>query len=240
MNILVCDENTDYVDRVIHQLRDYTKKESKTFLRGLSSKREILNETKINKYDIAFLDTEIDSLSGIDIAIALLAKNPECLIVFIASDYSCVTEAFSIKAFQYIHKPVDEKRFENIFYSVTDVYKKTQSINAFNTSEGKKYFYPHNILYLETYYANIKIVTEQRAYFSNIKNLKNFREYLSEFDFHQVHQSFFVNFHHVKHIYNDHILLSNGEITPLSPGKKQKVVEEFNKYLLRSKSNEFN
>lgn len=237
MNILVCDENTDYVDRVIHQLRDYTKEESKAFLRGLSTKREILNETKINKYDIAFLDTKIDSLSGIDIAITLLAKNPECLIVFIARDYSCVTEAFSIKAFQYIHKPIDEKCFENIFYNVLEAYKKTQ-LHAFNTSEGKKYFYPHNILYLETYYGNIKIITEHRAYFSNIKNLNKLREYLADFDFHQVHQSYFVNLHHIGRIYNDHILMSNGEITPLSPRKKQKVIEEFNKYLLRSKSNE--
>lgn len=238
MNILVCDEDAELVNQTLRQLRDYTKRENKVFLRGLSTKKEILNETKVNKYDIAFLDSEVDSLSGIDIAVSLLEKSPDCLIIFIASHYSCVTEAFSIKAFQYIHKPVDEKRFKEIFYKAEDVFKKTKSLKAFNTSEGKKYFYPHNIIYLESYYTNIKIMTDQRAYFSNIKNLKKFREYLHDFNFFQVHQSFFVNMLYIERICKDHILLSTGDIIPLSPGKKQMVVEEFNRYLLRSKSNE--
>ena len=233
MNVLLCDDDVEIVKTMKNYLDIYKDQGTEHFIKCVSDPDDLLIQIKINKYDIAFLDIEIGSVNGIDVAKALIENNPNCLIVFVTGYYEYVYDAFDIKAFQFLHKPIIRERFKDVYNKALKEYKKRQSLCIFNTTEGKTPFNPFNIKYVETYYQTVKIVTKKGSYYSNVKNCKTIKEALSEYDFIQIHQSFYVNMNSIRKIKNDHVILEDGEELPISFQRRQEVLEAFNRFIVR-------
>jgi len=233
MNILVCDDDQYYVDKVVGYLKGCESEFIDHSIKGLSDGHQIMVDIKINKYDVAFLDVKMGDVNGLDVARILLNSNPYCIIVLVTDYYQYISNAFDLRVFNFLHKSILEKEFRVTYYKILAEYQKRHSECVFNTSKGKQIFNPFDIMYIETYYNSLKIVTVDGSFYSNVKNGKYIKKTLEPFDFMQIHQSFFVNFHHVKRVKNDYAILKNGEDLPISPGKKQEILEAFNKFMIR-------
>lgn len=72
---------------------------------------ELLAEGK--KFDVLFLDIQMEGMNGIDTARALREKQEDMVIIFITGVKEYVFEAFDVSAFHYLLKPVEEKKFSN-------------------------------------------------------------------------------------------------------------------------------
>ncbi|MFR5601364.1 MAG: response regulator [Lachnospiraceae bacterium] len=68
--------------------------------------REAMDYARDHKIDVAFLDIEMGSLSGITLAKVLKEIQPEISIIFVTSHVQYAVEAFSIHASGYLLKPV--------------------------------------------------------------------------------------------------------------------------------------
>lgn len=233
MKILVCDDDQQYVDTIMKYLEFYKGKNVEHYVKGISDVDKLLIEIKINKYDLVYLDVELGKVNGIDIAHYLLEQNSQCIIVFVTGYYQYIHQSFKLRICNFIHKPFEDREFELVYYQALELYQRRNSTFTFNTSKGKQIFNPFDILYIETYYNSLKIVTNDKSYYSNIKNSKVIKSSLKPFDFMQIHQSIFVNFHFVDRIHNDTVIMKNTQEFPISLNKKQEIITAFNKFIMR-------
>ena len=74
-----------------------------------SSEQLLLNST-VNDFDIAFLDIYMNDESGIDIAQKLLEISPNTEIVFTTASLDHAIKAFELNALHYLIKPVMQRR----------------------------------------------------------------------------------------------------------------------------------
>ncbi len=73
---------------------------------------ELLAEGK--KFDVLFLDIQMEGMNGIDTARALREKQEDMVVIFITGVKEYVFEAFDVSAFHYLLKPVEEKKFSEV------------------------------------------------------------------------------------------------------------------------------
>lgn len=237
MKILVCDDDQVYVDEITEMIQKLITKEDNIIIKGLSDERKIKNEVKINSYDLAILDIKMGNVDGIKIARKLIRMNNACLVMFVSNYKEFVQDAFNLNnaranVFQYLYKPIDYEKFVQSFYRALNRYQHLNRIVEFKTSDGKIECHPFDVMYLETHYTDLKIVTEKKMYRSNIKNYKDCKNVLNGYCFIKTHQSYYVNLEYVQSVQKDSIILYNDKVLPISIARYQIVKEAFQKFLL--------
>lgn len=70
------------------------------------------HEDLIKSIDVAFLDINLPNMHGTSLATKLLDINPSLFIIFVTAHNDFATEAFELKAFDYILKPIQLKRLK--------------------------------------------------------------------------------------------------------------------------------
>ena len=70
---------------------------------------------EVKKADIVFLDIRMEGMNGIDTARVLREKQEDTVLIFITGVKEYVFEAFDVSAFYYLLKPIEEKKFSEIF-----------------------------------------------------------------------------------------------------------------------------
>lgn len=232
LKILICDDERNALLDIKDIVLKYTPKNLEPSLTCLMKTPNILNAVEKEIYDIAFLDIEMKDLNGITLATQLQQKNPNCLIIFITNYTTYVADAFHIKAFQYLYKPLDEEQFQTEYQRALRRYQRIRLTCSFQTLEGLITLQPRNILYVETYYHKMKLKTTNKTYLCSIKNKQYIIETLDNYDFIQVHQSYYVNMNHIYSIGHQDILLDNDEHLPLSLLRREEIKEQFHKFLV--------
>ncbi len=150
MNICICDDETsctEYINTLITSIRP----ECTTYI--FDSGETLLRSTI--KFDIAFLDIEMKEVNGIDTASELIKRMPGIIIIFVSSYSGYVTEAFSLQAFQYLLKPVNEQKFIEEFNKALEAYKMKHYTHPIKYGNSVSYISVKDILYIESYNSEI-------------------------------------------------------------------------------------
>lgn len=233
MKILVYDQNKEIVDFIINEMHYYKTDDISLRTKGIWDKNELITHIKTNRYDVAYLDISIDDMASYDVISEIKKLNKGCLIIFMTEEYRYIYDLFDTRIFHYLYKPIENQQFKTIFMKLIEIYKKNNATFLFNTATGKTAFVPDDILYIETYYDNLKIITKNKSYFSNIKNAKYIKESLKNYNFLQIHQSYYVNMKMIFKLDKECIRLVNGEELPISPYKKKEVRDRYDEYIKR-------
>mgnify|MGYP003375050137 CR=1 FL=1 len=230
MRILVCDDEPFWVNRITQLLHNYP--DHKFTIISSSIEKDIISIVTHEKFDLAYLDILLQDINGIDIAKTLIKVNPLCLIIFVTNYQEYVSDAFTLKVFQYLFKPIDEKLFYHELHRAYQKYKTLSAFYPINTTEGKQYIQPTKIMYIETYYKTISIICEHETYKSHIKNLKYLKTFFHEYDFGQTHQSYYVNMNHIQKLQRHFLILHNGLTIPISISRRTKVQNTFYTFIM--------
>ncbi len=160
-------------------------------------RKELLNKLEKNRIDAVFLD--IEGMGGIELGRKIREKCEDCIITFIAELKDYAFEAFEIKAFDYILKPITKKRFEKCIENIILRIKEKRILEEINnvfTIKNKdntikiKY---EDIFYFEKLKNKIRVYTskEKYEYYGTLKELK--KELDMNKNFIQCHQGYIVN-----------------------------------------------
>ena len=66
------------------------------------------------RFDIVFLDIQMDGMNGIEAARSLRKRQEETVLIFITGIKEYVFDALDLYAFQYLLKPLNEKKFVEV------------------------------------------------------------------------------------------------------------------------------
>lgn len=210
MQILVCDDEANAADEISYMLQDIFKAKSiDVVITKSTNPSQIIESSKT--YDMAFLDVEMGNKNGIEVAETLLKRNPECFIFFITNYSIYLDEAFDIKAFRYINKPVDKERIvSSVNKALIKIEERNKTIVLTKKTKRKVKISVASIIYIENSNRHTYVVTREDAFiveepFAEVKALLE-----KESDsFVLAHQSFFVNLKYVSYYDNTVVKLAH-------------------------------
>lgn len=230
--IAICDDEKYYRDRIYILLREYLDGHGITAsVEHFSSGKEfLLKRENLVKYDIVFLDINMEDVDGIRTAQMIRDYQSKTCIVLVTAFMSYVLEGYKVGAVRYVMKD----RMEDQMPECMDAILKKMQLReaAFSFVEGEKTLYTDNILYVESrkhkcifYYMEKEMETYQIY-----EKLDRMEEKLSEYGFLRIHKSFLVNMKHVRRIRNYLAVLDCGEELPVPRLRFTKVKEAFTAY----------
>ncbi|GBF35477.1 hypothetical protein DCCM_4606 [Desulfocucumis palustris] len=153
--------------------------------------------------DAVFLDIQMEPLSGLEVAKALIAKNNPPEIVFITGYPEYAQQAYEINAVDYVMKPYD---FPRIITSVNRIIDRLQPRNRkviFKNGSATYYVEPSDIIFIETLNKRSIVHCFDGKLTINETLTSIERRLLGFGDFVRSHRSFLVNRSWIKAISKD-------------------------------------
>lgn len=162
-------------------------------LTTFSEPRVGLEEIRRRKPDLVFLDIQMNSLNGLEIADTLTR---ECCFIFTTAYAEYALEGFNLDAVDFLHKPFSYERFE------VAVEKALRRIGARRSLPVEclvvKQEYSNvsiplgDILYIEALGNYVKIVRSSGGHVLTRTNLKNITDSLPDGTFLRIHRSYVI------------------------------------------------
>lgn len=207
------------------------KKQTECVIDTYSTGGELLRSGK--HYDIVFLDIQMEGMNGIDTARALRKKADSTVLIFITGIKEYVFDAFDVAAFHYLIKPIEERKFGEVYdRAVIEVNKqKKQGSNPLfiKTRNRNVTLEQNKILYIESRAKKVEIHTKTdivEAY-AAISELE--KQLIG--NFYRSHRGYLVNMAFIVEYSGDSITLNNGETVLLAKEKYSEFVKVYLRYL---------
>lgn len=228
IEIAICDDSKNTVKQLTEIVNSYAKKNCveirvDVFYDGVDL------VSKDNKYDLYMLDIDMPVLDGIETAKEIRKKDKDCKTIFITNYSDFMQQAFSVRAYGYIIKPLNvsviEKELNDFFDTCSR--KKIKHQIVFNEKLREVTLYIEDIYYFEVIGKNSLNVSLGDRTVTVHSSLNDVCERLKKYEFAKPHQSFLVNLDYVYMLEGLDILMKNGERLCVA----QKRVLEFRKRL---------
>lgn len=236
LRFALCDDEALYRDKLLQLLNEYTKKHDLNIqIDAFENGNWLIDQATID-YDLIFLDIEMGILNGIDVAKDLREKNPELLIIFVTNHEGFAIQAFQVRAFHYLKKPITSKSLEAVLEMAFKVINEVEEEPLFiGKSHQNVYRIPiKDILYFEKRRNKIAVVTisEEIELYETIKNLE---EQLDPNLFSIIHQGYIVSLSKIERIENNQVKLITGKLLPISKANVKDVKEQFMSFLCKER-----
>lgn len=208
--IAICDDEgifcEDAKEKILKLHADY---EIEMFHSGAE-----LLEAKKN-YDIIFLDIEMPGENGMEIAKKIRTKNLRGEIVFLTSHTEFMPEAFKVKAFRFLEKPIEIEELKETLEEAEKELLENKKLIV--DSFGEELLIDvRDIIYIQSEKKITKLYALSRVIETDY-SLKYWMEKLEDCDFCKVHKSFLISLRYVDKFEPDEIQLKNtGACIPLS------------------------
>lgn len=192
---------------------------------------DLLSED-IKKYDLIFLDIEMPSINGLELAIKLWEINKNVLIFYVSSYISFVTDAINKNAFTFISKPIiKEKLYMEIDRAIKLHNLRTKKINLAWNGEDK-YIDIKDILYIESFNKICVVHTADLQSYKTSKKLSYYSNELKKYNFSQPSKSFLLNLTYVKQRTKNIVKIANCNYEiPISRKYKEDFLNLLNIFL---------
>ena len=231
IDIAICDD-----EKVIRErITDLINRQGANYhIENFGAGNELLAAGK--HFDMIFLDIRMEGMSGIETARAIREYDRKSVIVFVTAMKEYVFEAFDVAAFHYLLKPIDEKKFTEIFDNAVKEIQEQQRTQEtetptllIKTKNRSRMLKQREIIFIENRANKVEIHTAKdviEAYYTMSKlegELVN--------SFYRCHRGYLVNMEHITEYSSDMIDMDNGERVYLTKEKYPEFVKEYMRYL---------
>ena len=173
------------------------------------------------KVDLLFLDIEIPGKNGIHVGeyIRNDIKDEAMHIIYISSKTNYAMELFKVHPYDFIVKPIDEKKVVNNVSKLLEMDEHDNRYFTYEYNRIKNRIHYGDIVYFESDRKHIKIICSDGTQKEYVGKMKELIERLP-FSFALVAQSFIINLRHIKMCKKDVCEMDNGHV--INIGRKYK------------------
>ena len=183
------------------------------------------------RFDIVFLDIQMDGMNGIEAARSLRKRQEETVLIFITGIKEYVFDALDLYAFQYLLKPLDEKKFGEVLERALAEAGKRKERKILFVKAKNLTLDQSDILYIESRGKKVGIHTagaeEDIEIYAVMEELS---AQLGE-EFYRCHRGYIVNLAYIAEYGKDSITLTNGARVYLAKKKYGEFVKAYMWYL---------
>ena len=231
LRIAICDDEEYYRNYIGGLIREYLKGDNVSLKIDLyeDGNQFCAEAENYQKYDIVFLDIEMEKMNGMETAYALRKRNRSVEIVFITVVMEYVFEGYQVDALRYIMK----RDLEQLLPECLDTLLKKRIFHnqkmKFPFIGGTRSILLRDLLYIESTLHRLCFNMKQEQLFIYDK-LDSMEKVLSEYGFVRTHQSFLVNIKYIERIQSYTVYLMDGTEIPVTKPRYQDVKEQFLRY----------
>lgn len=236
IKLAVCDDNMQELSNMASLIEEYREQSSREYEYSIFHNGfELISalEKGLN-FDIYCLDIIMPGFSGIELGKEIRSFDKNGRIIFFTSSPEFAFESYSVKAVNYILKPVTR---EKLFFTLNDVLEhmekeQTASI-VVKSDDGLQRILLSNLVFIEAlnrkalYYTSSGRVIEGRQNFADVCDM------LSAYHFFiQTHRSYLVNMNYIDSIHNTEIILETLSSVPISRDKVREIKKRYLEFQL--------
>lgn len=224
MKIAICDDESNEQ----RQLEVYIQAYNASLQYELfSSAQSLWDASRTCYYDIIFMDIEMESPNGYEVATWLMQHNEKPLIIFVTKSGDYTIQGYGV-AFRYLKKPItydDFCRVLELALSRAIPQKLSLPIDG-----STKVFTLTDIVYFEVYGHVLKIHTQEKTFTCRM-SISVIVKQLEGTDFAQPHKSYLVNLGYIDFVTGKEITMLNKDVVPISALRKDEFARRFKQYI---------
>lgn len=233
IKIAVCDDENIYGKRIETVIAEYMMEKHLSYEIDLypSGMEFVRLEAEMTKYQIVFLDINMDGLDGIETAKKLREFCKDTYLVFVTAYINYTIEGYKVEAIRYILKNTPNFK-ETIYESLDAICEKMNcvfKVESFDFKEKKKKLSSESIIYIESNLHKLSfwIQEERWVEYTLYDTLNAIENKFDTSNFVRIHQSYLVNLKYITDIVNYKVYLVNGIVLPVAKPRFKEVREKF-------------
>lgn len=235
INIAICDDEKVIAGQMEKLLLNICKREHLQISTDVFSCGKKLNEeiARGAKYDVIYLDIQMEDGDGITSAGEFRKMDQNALLIYVSGYDRYLLELFRFDVFAFVKKPIDENRFEQIFLEAV---KKVSSRHYYFVYQYKNQQYKlpcMDILYFESAGRKIRVFMcgHEPVTFNGKLNDVALQLDCGKIPFLRIHQSYLVNYHHIRSRSRKEVTLIDGTTLPISEERRKDFGKEYGRLL---------
>ncbi|MDF2678504.1 MAG: DNA-binding response regulator [Bacillota bacterium] len=139
-NIAVCDDSVEYCEIVAEMIKVAVSRNNiNCNLYTYVSGKDLIKSFNDMKFDIIFLDMEMEEINGIDTGLLIREISKDTLIIYLTSHREYAYESYQVKAKDYLLKPVKLNVIERVLTECAEELKR--NINYLDVRDVDGVFY---------------------------------------------------------------------------------------------------
>ncbi len=235
LQIAVCDDSIDELSNMVQLINLYRTSrnfncEYAVFPNGFDL---ITALEKGKRFDIYCLDIIMPGFMGMDVAKAIRELDKTASILFLTSSTEFALESYSVKAINYILKPISKEKFFFAFDELLEKMniEKDKDAVIVKSTEGIQKILISNLVFVEVIGRNVYYhlysgrVVECTEPFSSVSD-----KLMKYGCFIKPHRSYLVNMQYVDIIENHQMTLQNLTSVPVAQGKAKEIKQQYLNY----------
>ena len=228
MRIAICDDDANDLQAVQTALAQYDTA-GNIEISSFTKASDLFAANKKILFDVAILDIEMKAPNGYEIAQKLVEQESAPIIIFLTNSTAYAIRGYGI-AFRYLTKPIEYGALNKALDAAVCEAK----ANSFSfTADGISHIVRmKDIYYFEVFNHHTILHTMDQEYTFRA-TLKEIVTDLPSGYFGSPHQSYIVNFMHVKTAMAGELHLTNGAVVPVSRRRQQEFEDQLHGYLGR-------
>lgn len=165
----------------------------------------------LESFDIVFLDIMMPEMDGMKTAQLFRKKASDKILIFVSSSREYVFEAYDVEAFQYLLKPVEDRKLKNVLQkAVLKTERRSQEFIIVSSQRQKKKLFLDDIYYFEIK-GRIVDAHGPEGIFTYYEQMGELENKLQDKGFFRCHKSYLVNLKYVDGYNRQEAVLENGE-----------------------------
>ena len=180
--------------------------------------------------DVLFLDIEMRGITGMETARKIRETDDMLILVFVTGFSDYVFDGYTVGAIDYLMKPPDGKRLEDVMSKVLGTIQKREPETYTVQNADGLYRVPMNhILYFSSDRRMVNLITKERTY-SFYAKLDEVEQQLNQ-NFVRIHRRYLIRAGAVQGIEGNDVLIA-GEKLPISRNQRQEAMLAISQALL--------
>lgn len=241
LRIGICDDERVSIDSIRYIVDKYFSTNNK-YSYSIEEFSDAINLMEYirdhGRFDIIFLDVYMPLMLGTEVAKVLRKRGDSSRIIFLTTSKSHAIEAFSVRASDYILKPVKEDRvFAILDEIIPQIDERDGKTFPIKTSDGIVNLKCNEISHIELDERRVKVKLRDGSAVVSLVIRGSFEEkveaLLKEKNFVQCQKSYVVNMDQVQVMDSDHFEMRDSSIVPISKRHYQETKRRYMDFLLR-------
>ena len=221
MRIAICEDNPEHAEILETMINKWSKIENKKteVIRYRSAEEFMFHWPTSVHYDLAFLDIQMATMTGMELARYIRQQDKTILLVFTTGLKDYVLKGYEVRAYRYLFKPLKEKDIANTLnkaQSEIDSLKFDSVVIEIGTVT--KRLNRKDIYYIEMddHYIIIHTVDGDIRYKQKMRDIERL---FVEPEFCKCHRSYIVNLYHTGKLSKCEVEIDNGDVLPVSKAR---------------------